>query len=394
MLKTYVLAPCLYLFAVCAIAQDHSVSSVLQEIETNNAELKAYLSLIEHDILDLKSGNNLPDPELGGYYMPFGHHVGTVYTEFEFTQSIEFPTVYSARKKLIETQVKQLELGLQQKRVEILMPAKQHCFEVILLNKKLAIEQSRVDQAIKVYDQVEIRFKSGQVGVLAFNKAKIAWMQKQFSVQQVEVEKQNLLLLLTNLNGGIAISLEQNSLSDSFEIATLDSLWNEKSLKDPVLQMMKQQQDIALQRLQLTKKKTLPNLTAGFNRQGISGDYYSGVYGGLSIPLWSNKHRVKSEEAHYTYQQSSNEVEVLQAFTRFETQYNQYQLQRQRLQEYQKTMNGLNSEALLLKAYELGEISFMEYYMELSFYRDAMDAELQLELELILLKTELLKHQS
>lgn len=393
MFKKYVFAFSVYLFTCGAYAQDNSIASVLQEIEKNNSELKAYSSLMESKVLERKSGNNLPDPEVGVYYLPFGNHIGGDYSEFQISQSIEFPTVYSARNKLIETQKEQMELEYQSKKQNVLTPAKKYCFEIILLNKKLSIEQRRVEQAKQVFTQVEELFKNEQVGILAYNKAKIAWMQEQFSVQQVELEKQNLLLLLKNLNGGIDISLTQSSITDSFVIAPLDSIWVEKQVKDPVLQLMKQREEVASQQVSISKKNSLPNITAGFNRQGVSGSFYSGIYGGVTIPLWSNKNKVKSAEAHYSYQQTTSNVEAEQAFTEFEKQYNQYQLQLKKLQEYQTTMDGLNSEILLLQAYELGEISYMEYYIELKFYREAIDTQLQLELQLSQLKTELLKHQ-
>ena len=56
-------------------------------------------------------------------------------------------------------------------------------------------------------------------------------------------------------------------------------------------------------------------------------------------------------------------------------------------------MRNLESEKLLLKAYMLGEYSFMDYYVELQFYRKASDKMLIMEKELQLLQAQLLKHQ-
>jgi len=65
----------------------------------------------------------------------------------------------------------------------------------------------------------------------------------------------------------------------------------------------------------------------------------------------------------------------------------------EKFNEYQTTMGNLDSEQLLFKAYQLGEYSFMDYYLELQFYRTAKDRMLQMEKELQLLRTQLLKHQ-
>jgi outer membrane protein TolC len=221
----------------------------------------------------------------------------------------------------------------------------------------------------------------------------LVWIQEQFSIQQLELEKQNFLLLLKNLNGGNEVMLSQDRFSENFALDRVNSLWTEKQTNDPELQLLVQREEVALQQLSLSKKNFLPNITAGFNHQGVSGEYYSGIYGGVSIPLWSNKNKVKSSEAHYEYQQTYTEVQRQNLHAAFEKKYNEYQFLYQSFEEYYKTLQGLNSEALLLQAYELGEISFMEYYMELKFYREALDTQIQIELQLSQLRAQLLKHQ-
>jgi outer membrane protein TolC len=131
----------------------------------------------------------------------------------------------------------------------------------------------------------------------------------------------------------------------------------------------------------------------GYNHQGISGDNFSGFYGGISIPLWNSKNKVKAAKAGYKYRQSQTEAVTTTLYTDFQEKYNRYQLLLKKYREYQKTMKSLDSESLLFKAFELGEFSFMDYYVELQFYRDALDKMLQMEKELYQLKAELLKHQ-
>ena len=78
-------------------SQYAGVEEILVQIEQNNIELKAFQSYIDGQKLQNKSGNNLPNPELIGYYLPFGEHQSGDYTEFEISQSLEFPSVYGAR---------------------------------------------------------------------------------------------------------------------------------------------------------------------------------------------------------------------------------------------------------------------------------------------------------
>ncbi|HNP07288.1 MAG TPA: TolC family protein [Cyclobacteriaceae bacterium] len=393
MFKKTVFAFSVCLLSFAANAQTDEVTSVLLEIEQNNESLKAYTSLKESMQLELKSGNNLPDPQAGAYYLPFGNHASGDYSEFQVTQSLEFPTVYGVRNNLIEKQKLQMELEYELKRQEVLLPAKMHCIQLIHLNKRRVVEQLRVTQAKRIFDQVQELFKTEQVGILEVHKAKIAWMQEQFKVAQVDSDRKNIGLLLQNLNGGKEIVFNQTDYTEDLKLGAMDSIWQVRQSTDPEIKILTQQDEVARQQIKLSKSKSLPNLTAGFNYQGVSGSNYSGVYGGLSIPLWNNRNKVKAAEARYQYQQSHSSAQSLAAYASFQNQYNEYQILFDKFNEYESTLEGLNSDSLLLEAYELGEIGFMAYYTELQFYRQAVDTMLEMEKQLNQIKIEILKHQ-
>lgn len=393
MQKNIVCALCGCLLSICAFSQSATIDSILQQVEQNNQELKALSEFVVSKRLELKSGNNLPDPQAGIYYLPFGEHSTGDYTEFQVSQSFEFPTVYGVRGNLIDQQSVQLELRYKIKRQEILSQAKSYCLNLIYLNKRLNTESLREDQAKQVFEQANELYEKGQVGILELNKAKVSWMQEQFKVQQIESDKKNLLLLLANLNGGNELTFISSEYSATLNLEVKDSLWQDKMVEDPELIQLKQDEAIAQHTLKLAKNKALPNLTAGFNSQGVSGERFSGVYAGVSIPLWSNQNKVKAAQSNVDYQQSFTTSMTMQAYASFEKEYNDYTIMLAKFQEYQSTLSGLNSDGLLLQAYQLGELSFLEYYMELQFYRQAYDAMLNMQYQLYLSQTALLKHQ-
>ena len=391
--KYIVSAICGCLFFVNGFSQDKNIEKLLNEIEQNNTELKGYQSFIESQQLENRSNNNLPDPQLSGFYLPFGDNTTGDYTEYQLSQSFEFPTVYAARSKWNESKSQQLASAYANKRLEVLLKAKNTLLELAFLQKRKAIETERKTQSKQVFDQIQKLFDTEQVGILDLNKAKIAWIQEQFVVEQIESEIQILLSKLKTLNGGNAIDGISSSIALPIEVGTVDNLWQEKLAKDPLLQELKANESASRQKVKLEKNKVLPNVALGYNYQGVSGSHYSGFYGGVSIPLWSSKNKVKAAEANYEYQQSNTQVVTTSLYTQFQETYNRYELMLEKFNEYQTTMGNLNSEQLLFKAYMLGEYSFMEYYVELQFYRNASDKMLQMEKELQLLQAQLLKHQ-
>ena len=264
--------------------------------------------------------------------------------------------------------------------------------KLVFLQKQKAIETKRRTQGKQVFDQIQELYDKEQVGILDLNKAKIAWIQEQFVVQQIESEIQIVLSNLRTLNGGNAIDSFTASIDLPIEVATVETLWQEKLANDPSLQSLKVTETASLQKVKLEKNKVLPNMALGYNYQGVSGSNFSGFYGGLSIPLWNSKNKVKSAKADYEYQKSNTQVITASLYTQFQETYNRYELMLEKYNEYQTTMANLNSEQLLFKAYMLGEFSFMDYYVELQFYRNASDRMLQMEKEVQLLQAQLLKH--
>lgn len=394
MLYKYTLLIGAFLVAVGTAAQtDSKIKIGLEEIQSNHIELKAFASDIEHQVLGLKSENQLKGPELSAYYMPFGDHSGGDYSEFEISQSLDFPTLYAARNRLIQESQTGLELQFQSKRQAVLLSAQQHFLELINLNQRIRLEEERTQHAKAVLDQIQKSFEAEQVGILTLQKAKVLWMQERFKVDQLLEEKEGILTNLKHLNGGKDLQIELPSQMGTREKTSLETLWNAKLSKDPDLLLLDQNEKIALRQLEISQKNNLPGLTLGFNGQGIRGQYYSGIYGGLSIPVWSNKHQVKSAQANLTFQELNHHAGLNLEFGHYKKKHDHYLLLLNKFTAYETVLGSLESESLLYQAYELGQISFLEYYMELNFYREAVDTYMALELELNLLFWELIKHE-
>ncbi|MFC4097445.1 TolC family protein [Euzebyella saccharophila] len=393
MYKFLASALCGCLCSVGGFAQTDTTGELLDGIAQNNAELKAYRAFIESRQLENRSGNNLPDPQLSAFYLPHGDNSGVEYSEYQISQSFEFPTVYAARGKWNDQQAQELETEYDRRRQDVLLKANKLLVDFTTLQKQKELERTRREQSKRGYDQIRELFKKEQVGILDLNKAKIAWIQEQFVVEQTEIEIRNALILLEKLNGGEPIDPDAIGLQEDIEVESLETLWQAKMAQDPELRKLGINESVSRQKITLERNKVLPDLTAGYNYQGVSGNNFSGFYGGVSIPLWNSRNKVKAAKTGYEYRKSQTEAVTATLYAGFREQYNRYQLLLKKYREYRKTMESLDSESLLFKAFQLGELSFMDYYVELRFYRDALDTMLQMEKELYQLKAELLKHQ-
>lgn len=128
MYRYIVSAICGILISIGSFAQSPGVKGVLDEISRNNRQLKAYQSYMASQTLSNKTDNNLQDPEVSAFYLPFGEHETGNYSEYQISQRFEFPSVYSARSKRIERQKELLEFEYNAVRQEVLLNAKKTAF--------------------------------------------------------------------------------------------------------------------------------------------------------------------------------------------------------------------------------------------------------------------------
>lgn len=372
-------------------AQPSEMDEVLDAVRVNNNELKTLKAFIKSEELSIKTSNNLADPELIGYYLPAGIHPPGNYTEYQISQYFEFPTVYGARKKLISQQTSQLRVQFEKAQQEVLLDAAIYCQNLIYLNKRLQLDQERIQQAKSVFDLVSELYDAGDASLHELNQAKIGWLQNQFAFEKTSQSRNTALIALQQLNGGIAVTFNQENYSDPLELESFDSIWSEKVSEDPILKELEEEKLISLHSISVNKRESLPDLAIGYNYQGVPGLDYHGVFGGLTIPIWSNKNKVKAAKAQFeSLKIHSNEKSPLYK-SELKIKYSDFQFNLQKYRQYENTLEGLTHD--LLESYKKAEITYIEYYMELHFYKQAFDTFLEIEHELYRLRSELIAHR-
>ncbi len=393
MTKYVIAAFCASILHLGTMAQTSAMEDVLQSIEVNNPRLKAYSAFLQKQVLANKAANNVEDPQASAFYLPFGEHPGPDYTEFQISQTVEFPSVYVARHQMNSEREEQLKVEFSKLRQDVLLKAQLLLYELVYLQKQQELAERRMAQGDSILGQTQTLFDKGQIGILELNKVKVAWLQGQFAVQEIETERQTIQKELQSLNGGTPLSYTSGSYPVSLQLLPVDSLWQQRLSNDAELLVQQKQEEVARQAIKVEKNKVLPDLTAGYNYQGVAGNNYSGIYAGLSIPLWGSRNKVKTAKAELEYREAQARSITSDLENQFRIDFQRYELLLKKFREYQQSLEGLNSEGLLLKSYELGEISFLEYYSEAEFYRTAIDKMLSIEKEMYQLRAKLLKHQ-
>lgn len=380
------------LFSGFSFSQN-SLDSVLANVLRNNKSIIANHQLLESKKTAYKTGIYLKSPTVAYDYMK-GSPVGAGnQSDITVVQSFDFPTSYAKRKQLSNASTEKLVTMEKGFRQGILLETKLIYLQLVYLNKHLSQLTKRTENAAESLKAIHEKFEKGAASILDVNKAKINLLSIQNKLRLLQSEKAELAQQLAALNGGETLLISATRYPLNETLPSLETLFSEAVLGDYRLQSIQQEQLISKKKEQLNRALALPKLEGGYRYQSILGQTFNGFHAGISIPLFENKNKVQAaqqQEMYFTLLEGShknkhhNELEAL---------YNKTLSLQQGMNDYNLLLNTMNSKALLSKALELGEISTIEYFLELRYYYTMYDEYLSIEKEYHLNIASLLKYK-
>lgn len=393
MINRTVYVACLIILVTTSIKAQKNIENVLLEIVKNNKSIIANQQYADAKKLQYKTGINLQNPKVEYEYLN-GAPVGAGnQTDLLILQSFDFPTAYGKKKQVAELQIEQTNFQLTSIRRDILLNAKQICIELIYLNKKQLELKKRLRNAEKLHNDYQKKLSNGEANVLEVNKAKLQLINLQNDIRFNSNQINQLNQKLTELNGGIPIVFNDMAYQLPKYIPAFRSLMDSIEMYNPTLKSLQQEEEINQKKVELTKAMALPKMEAGYRYQSILGQQFNGIHLGISIPLWENKNTVKFQKAQTLFSEIKIEEHKNQHLSEIKQLYDKYQNLNITLTEYKQILGAINNTELLEKALRLGEISSIQYFMEVNYFYRSFDKYLQLEKEYYFVIAELYKYR-
>ena len=379
-------------FMIKNINAQNNIDKVLTDISKNNKSIIANQQYWEEKKLLYKIGLNPANPKVEYEYLNGPATAGNQ-SDILVVQSFDFPTSYIKKNQVANQQIAQSDFQVVAYRQDILLEAKQYCVELIYLNKKQVELTKRVEGALTIYNAYQAKLAQGDANALDVNKSKLQLLnlQNELRLNTSEINQHNQKL--TELNGGIAITFNETEYPISPAIPDFETIESTIESNDPDLKLIHQQNEIDQKKLELSRAMALPKLEGGYHSQTTAGQTFQGIHVGITIPLWENKNTVKHQKAHLHFNDLQLEEHRNEHRYKIQQLYEKYENLNTALTEYQKLMATINNIELLNKALKLGEISPLQYFMELNYFYDSYDNYLILEKDYHQVIAELYKYQ-
>lgn len=369
----------LVLFAAITVNAQNNINPVLSSIEENNTTLKALREQAEADKLQNKTGIFLDDPEVGFNYL-WGRptDIGNR-TDFSVSQTFDIPTITGMKSRLANGKNNLVEWQYKADRMNILLEAKQYCIELVYYNSLLRELYLRLEHAETIAKGYKDRMDRGDVSILEYNKVNLNLSTIQGEISRMEVERDALLAQLKRLNGGIDVVFNDANYGSRELPLNFNEWYVQAEDKNPVLAYVRNEIEVSQKQVSLSKAMNLPKFTAGYMSEKVVGQRYQGVSLGISIPLWSNKNQVKQAKAAVAAAQSREADTKQQFYSQLQIQYSKAMGLKTTADKYRKSLANVNNTILLKKALDAGEISLLDYMVEMGLYYDNVNQTLAAE---------------
>lgn len=371
-----------------AMAQNE-IDNVLKNIEANNKTLGALREQMEAQKLGNRTGIYLSNPEIEFNYLwgspsPIGNR-----TDMKAVQSFDFPAAYVHRSKLSKLENANVDMLYKSERINLLLQAKQTCIQLVYYNALAKEYAVRLDHARLIAETFRKKFAKGDANILEDNKARLNLVAAENEKNRIEMERATLLSELQTLNGGAAVAFVTDIFSSEPLPVDFSDWYSSAESNSPVLQYVKGEIEISRLQVKLNTALALPKFTAGYMSEKVAGERFQGITVGMSVPLWENKNTVRQAKAQVRAAQTALEDTKVQFYNRLQNLFTRsYGLQENALR-YRNALTACNSEALLKKALDAGEISLLNYLLEIEYYYDTMNTVLEAERDFSLSLAEL-----
>jgi len=368
------------MMAAATISSAQSTTSdVLRQIESNNPSLKASASEAEAQKLANRESVLLENPEVEFNYLWGNNGIGNR-RDIRVSQGFDIPTITGMKSKHLDGLNDLTAIKYKADRMDVLLEAKHDLIDLVYLNALCQELNTHLEQTKSQVESLQKRIAAGRATILDLNNAKVHMTTIQGKLNNAEFERQNMLSSLKRLNGGNDISFDATSYDISETLpADFDTWFQEASSKNPVLEYARKQVDVQKSELSISKAEWMPELKVGYMGELCTVEKYRGVTMGVSIPLWSNANKVRRNKAQVIAAQDRKNEAENEFYYSLLYNYNHAASLKANSEMMKASLVDTDNREFLVAAQSKGEISMVDYIVEIDMYFEALEQSLDAE---------------
>ncbi|MBL7730911.1 MAG: CusA/CzcA family heavy metal efflux RND transporter [Chitinophagaceae bacterium] len=296
-------------------------------------------------------------------------------TKIGISQTISFPKVYASQKSLLTEEWKSGVLNIGAKEAVLKKQIAQAYYSILYLQEKKQLLLQNDSLFSEFLGKATLRFNKGESNVL--EKATAENQRGQISLQLSQLQQDMELL---QIQFQLLLNTSAYYVPDQKEFYRIVPLTGDSSKLEahPLLQYIKQQQQIAIALTGVEKAKLSPDLNFGYNIMGMKGTgannksynsvpQFQSVQIGLGIPIFNGgqKAKISAAKANEEVAVKEYEVNVKNMEAGYRSAVSQYEKHSNTVKYYETTALK-NADLITItanKQFLNGEINYLEWVL-------------------------------
>jgi cobalt-zinc-cadmium resistance protein CzcA len=296
---------------ICGISTAQVPVSLKAAVDTalkNNLLVKNEQLKAQYQQMLIKTATVLPKTNI----MADAGQINSIYTDTKFgvTQNFSLPRVYTSQKELLQQEWKSSVLSVAVKEALLKKQVAQLFYTMVYVEQKKQLLQYLDSLYTAFYKKASLRLEKGESNLLEKVSAETQLGQINMQLQQLQQDAAVLQIQFQLLLNSTTLFVPKPQPVKMELTATADTT----KLKDhATIQLIQQQEQIALASIAVEKSKLLPDLLAGYSNTSIkgtgadnkiygSGKRFNAIQIGISIPLFAKAQKEKINSAKFSRQ--------------------------------------------------------------------------------------------
>lgn len=346
------------------VRADHPVEQMLRHVEQHNPGLQALRHALEAQRATDQSASNLPDPEVSYTYTYGSPSSLGRSSELNVVQEFDFPTAYGSRRRLNQLKSTALTQRYESERRSLRQQVRSLCYDLVRLRREQTAQAARMERARAQVDAYERLQQNGRATALDVNRLRMALMRAEAEAARIGADQEAARQALAALCGDQPLAFEADTYPPLPDLPPVQTLTDETLASHPELQWLNGLRAAADQQIRVERNGWLPRLQVGYRRNTGAGEQFNGFIVGGSLPLFSNRHKVKASRAEATAAQLQADQARLQAEADLRARYDEALRLQKALSAFDLALLA-DTEQLLAQALDQRSLPLTTYLTEL-----------------------------
>lgn len=369
-----------FLAAYMAAPAQESVGNILEMVAKDSPRLKAASEATRADQADNARIRSLEAPEFEVGVLWGNDNVGNR-NDISITQSFDLATLSGKKGNLATALDLQSSLRYQAELTDVIYDARILLSDIVYYNNLIETLTSYQSAMEVLLNKTERSLLAGEATAMDMGKVRLHLSSARTATSMAVTERTALIESLRTISGHSDVDFTGFSFECDKPSGDIDSWLNAVVENNPIMLYAESRVRSDELQLDIDKMAWAPKLDVGYMAELARDEKYRGVTVGVSIPLWSNAQNVRRSRAVVSQARADGEWQRQELMTRATNAWNRAHTLDRIASESQTALEQSDTRALLDRALESGELSVLDYLLELGMYYDAVKENLKVQQE-------------